>query len=464
MLVVHFLCFLLFFTIGADAMEREVCSEERVYSPMTQTEFESRCTEIIEVRTRILSEEHSFSIMMLTADVHRYINQFFIEHVGDGIITGPALKQLTVETGILIRDGCEKIMAKDQSVPTVRGCVSSAWPVRVRCLTPTACCSVLRSSACLVLDGAGDDVSQLPSPSELASSGSSSGSSGESIDDAFVEFFGLVETLGTEYFLTPAQRTHFILAGREVSKDFLPYLRAELFAALDHNFFAIAHVVTHEARIAYNYNPLGVFRQAVSFYRKNSSFSSTENWPDLTQVKFDNLESATRCFYRAMSSGDFSSISHIEPSVIRGVFVAKECKLPANYPFKVDRFVDSDFVVAIINRMAAHHFLSDRQVYRLMEKIGTSSDPRMYYLVAAETFRQSARTCKGLSGADELVDSLAQDLDDAVVVHFNDRSMYQELNGRLWQTRIAAAKDCPEALAAIEEELYALVMSISNRK
>ena len=284
------------------------------------------------------------------------------------------------------------------------------------------------------------------------------------------EFLDFINTLMIDHLITPHQHKHFIVAIQNIPEHFLPFLRKELFAMLEQNFYDLAFPVKHHRKIAAACHPVSVFRNSIRFYRnfynKKSSLFSDDSWPDLKHIvgttKADNVTYATSYFYTALASEDFTYNNQIPPSSVRGCFSEKSLAIPADHPFAIRNYTNKCFAAWVVEQLTKYQFLSTRQADRLRSRIKNFPSRRTYRMAVCEAFIGAARFCASLINHTETLDSLETDLLDAVLVHFNNKLIFKECDGFQWQQSIKNASGNIAKLTALESQLYDLLAAIPD--
>ena len=202
-----------------------------------------------------------------------------------------------------------------------------------------------------------------------------------------------------------------------------------------------------------------VFHDAIIFYPQNDKSLSQKKYYSsfLKGINNSNVDARIACFYKIVSSGS-SKFPFKNGAFHEDTGSIKDRDILAAYPF-LKCPVDQDILQELIKKLSKYNFLSKRQADRFSKKIDTPLElPQLLTLFMREAFRQASRACIEVKET-----TLAEDLEAAVRLHFNNKDLFKELNGLGWIERIHAARDDEDALNSLDEEMYKLLADTPER-
>jgi hypothetical protein len=377
---------------------------------------------IITERIRKLPKGCDFEDSPLRGEVSRLVNKFFTQNPKKEFDSKKELEDFCIETGVFIRDYLDNIQ---------RG---SKGP-----------CDKAVSKA------ARSFLSKIKKPNVLPSATTESTS-------GFVGSLENLDILLEEGFLTNAQHHHFQEASKFVSEDFLENLQLNLSFTLNMNFHLFSKNINFEL-IRITFDRASVFRDAIIFYaQREKKFLKIRYYHTFLKcINNSNVDERIAHFYTIVSSGGSEfQVEYKAPYEDTGSI--KDSEILEEYPF-LKSPVDKGIVQNLINKLLKYNFLSERQATRFSEKIEKSLEfPQLLTLVMREAFKQASMTCITAKK-----NTLADNLEAAVMLHFNNKELYKELDGPAWIARIQENIDNEAELKKLDDEMYELLAKTPER-
>jgi|GEM_PF-3615113 len=370
---------------------------------------------IINERVRSLPKGDYFEGSSLLGEVYRWVDEFFTTNSKKGFDREKDLKNFCIQIGAFIRDSFNNIQRSSKGTSN----------------------NVFANSARIFF-------LKRKQPVLLSAT-----------TECTPRFLGSLENLDfllKEGFLTMAQHHHFQEVSNFVSKDFLENLQLNLSFVLSMNLNLFSKNINLEL-IRSTFDRASVFRNSIIFYaQKDKKLLKIRHYNKfLNSINNSNVEERIAHFYTTVLSGGSEFQVEYKASY-EDTGSIKDSEILEEYPF-LKHPVEVDLLRAVIVKLAKNNFISERQTARFSKKIEKSLEaPQLLILVMREAFKQASIAC---TTAKET--TLADDLETAVMLHFNNKNLYRELGGPDWIARIQENRDNEAALKNIDDEMYALL-------